>query len=527
MKFIQGDAIAGIIIIFINIIGGLYLGVSRGMELGLAAQTYTILTVGDGLVSQIPALLISICSGIVVTRVSSNDGLTLGNDLSLQLFANPVAIVVTGVLLMILGVLPGIPFLPFFGVGIFFVGFGVFIKPRMLQVQELGAVVDTNKNILRLPHHKEKNNFLEKQIEESKAPLKLMLGRHAYDLMKSRFEGLTLWWQDYSDRIFNELGVVLPPLHLERNTDSASLQMKVTGYDISFSESLSAFDVLWIPFRKNDAKALGFELLEGRRIHPVSGVTLSAVIMSPETNRLLESLSVKGIDSLQYLMLRSAAEMLATPANLVSFESVVNEMKAFESRTAGLKSDTLQRFFISPPKLYQLLCSMVRERLAIRDMSTIVQSVSEFCVAHKISSNEDTDVSIKPLLDHLRRKLSKKITQPIMEREIKPIIFALNDSLVGIFERASLDEFSRHVHIVGDQTTRIISTIARLKERLLEKGTESLRIIVSEEVRLALRIFLEMNQQDIGVEVLRAKEFESHHHFLVGGIIGVDTKGGV
>lgn len=89
MKFVQGDAIAGFFIIITNILGGLYMGVHGGMGLGDALQRYTLLTVGDGLVSQIPALLISICAGIVVTRVSSGENRTLGSELGMQLFQSP------------------------------------------------------------------------------------------------------------------------------------------------------------------------------------------------------------------------------------------------------------------------------------------------------------------------------------------------------------------------------------------------------------------------------------------------------
>ena len=191
MKFVQGDAIAGIVIIFVNILGGLYMGLSQGMELSSAAETYTVLTVGDGLVSQIPALLISICAGVVVTRVSSNDGLTLGGDLSIQLFSNPMAIIFTGILLFALALLPGIPFLPFAFVGSAFLGIGFYF----LKQPPVGSKEFTSASHTRIPSssspllehriytestHTGTNNV--SPLPSTHEVIKLELGSRAYQL---------------------------------------------------------------------------------------------------------------------------------------------------------------------------------------------------------------------------------------------------------------------------------------------------------------------------------------------------------
>ena len=116
MKFVKGDAIAGIIITLVNIIGGLIIGVAmRGMEVMQAVQTYSILTIGNGLVSQIPALLISISAGMVVTRVASEEeGSNLGKDVATQILAQPKAIAVASGLLFTLALVPGLPKIPIF-----------------------------------------------------------------------------------------------------------------------------------------------------------------------------------------------------------------------------------------------------------------------------------------------------------------------------------------------------------------------------------------------------------------------------
>ena len=115
-KFVKGDAIAGIIITAINIFGGIIIGVLMlGMDFGQAAQTFVRLTIGDGLVSQIPALLISTAAGILVTRADGDESVaSLAGE---QLTAIPKAIMITGVVLLVLGIMPGLPKIPFFALG--------------------------------------------------------------------------------------------------------------------------------------------------------------------------------------------------------------------------------------------------------------------------------------------------------------------------------------------------------------------------------------------------------------------------
>jgi type III secretion protein V len=120
MKFVKGDAIAGIVVLAVNIVGGLVIGVlQRGLDVATAAKTYTVLTIGEGLVSQIPALVISTSAGIIVTRVASEEeGGHLGRDIGLQVMAQPKAIAIAAGLLLLLAVVPGLPGVPFVTLGV-------------------------------------------------------------------------------------------------------------------------------------------------------------------------------------------------------------------------------------------------------------------------------------------------------------------------------------------------------------------------------------------------------------------------
>ncbi|MDD7804297.1 MAG: type III secretion system export apparatus subunit SctV [Endozoicomonas sp. (ex Botrylloides leachii)] len=133
MKFVKGDAIAGLIIIFVNITAGIAIGSSRGMPASEAAQLYAILTVGDGLIAQIPALLISITSGIIVTRVTNEESNDLGNEIGNQLGDKPKALIVGGLFLLCFAIIPGFPTGTFLLLSLLFAGGGYFIYKRTLS----------------------------------------------------------------------------------------------------------------------------------------------------------------------------------------------------------------------------------------------------------------------------------------------------------------------------------------------------------------------------------------------------------
>ncbi|MGB0846211.1 MAG: type III secretion system export apparatus subunit SctV, partial [Thiolinea sp.] len=118
MKFVKGDAIAGLIIIIVNIIGGISIGAfQRGMEIGDAMEVYSILTIGDGLVSQIPALFVSITAGIIVSRVTVDDDTNLGEDIGNQLMGQPNALMIAAAVVTLMGMIPGFPTIVFFFLG--------------------------------------------------------------------------------------------------------------------------------------------------------------------------------------------------------------------------------------------------------------------------------------------------------------------------------------------------------------------------------------------------------------------------
>lgn len=140
MKFVKGDAIAGLIIIVVNILDGIAIGVTqKGLSTADALQLYAVLTVGDGMVSQVPALLIAITAGIIVTRVSSDESADLGSDIGEQVVAQPKALLIGGLLLVLFGLIPGFPTLTFLALALLVGGGGYFMLWRQRAQASAGS----------------------------------------------------------------------------------------------------------------------------------------------------------------------------------------------------------------------------------------------------------------------------------------------------------------------------------------------------------------------------------------------------
>ena len=250
-KFVKGDAIAGIIIVIINIVGGLIIGmVQRGMPAVEAVDVYTILTVGDGLVTQIPALLISTATGIIVTRSASQ--FSLGKELSLQIFSYPKALGLAAVILFIMGTI-GMPRFPMYALGTFF-GVLYLLSRNALKPEEKAELTE---DVAETEQIKRPENVMELlQVEK----MEMELGYGLIPLVDADQGG------DLLDRIVMirrqcavELGFIVPPIRIRDNMQLKpnSYLIKIKGAEIASGElALDSYLAIG-PDKENDVDLLG------------------------------------------------------------------------------------------------------------------------------------------------------------------------------------------------------------------------------------------------------------------------------
>jgi type III secretion protein V len=212
MKFVKGDAIAGILVLVVNIVGGMLIGVlQRGMDIASAARTYTLLTIGGGLVAQIPALVISSASGILVTRVSSDEEYGhLGSDIGRQILAQPKALAVAAFLLVLLGLVPGLPALPLLMLGALA---GLAARTAMHRSSKAGGAPDNADTPSALP------------APPLLVPLALALSTRARELLRVSAGGDPLSSdavRTIRSKVFHATGIPIPDLVVRVDPSIAS-----------------------------------------------------------------------------------------------------------------------------------------------------------------------------------------------------------------------------------------------------------------------------------------------------------------
>jgi flagellar biosynthesis protein FlhA len=379
-KFVKGDAIAGIIITVINIVGGLIIGiVQQNMSPPDAASTYTLLTVGDGLVSQLPALIISSATGIIVTRANS-DAKSLSEDMGTQLFSNPRVLSLVAGLMLILSIIPGLPFLPFVIIGII-AGTAAYYKQKQIREAEEEAVkaatiVDPGK---QKKLKKGPENVMDLLSIET---LELEIGYRLVALLDTDKGG------DLLDRITQirrqtamDLGIILPSVRVRDNLQLGpnSYQIKLKGLPIEGGEVIPG---KWLAMDAGTvlepSPITGIKTVEPAFGLPALWIDASSKEQAEALGYTVVSPSAVVATHLTEVIKKHSAEML----NRADVQSLLdNVKKKSEALVEDLVSDNL-----SVGEIQLVLQNLLRERVSIRDLTTILETLSTHC---RITKNPD------------------------------------------------------------------------------------------------------------------------------------------
>ncbi len=389
-KFVRGDAIAGILITLINIIGGLLIGViQRSMDVGIAAQTYTKLTIGEGLVAQIPALIISTAAGIVVTRASSDKN--LGSEMTSQLFLHPRAIAIVATILAVFGMISGMPKGPFF----FFAVLGGLLAWVIGRSQKDAAIEVKKKS-------EEAALKPDKEKIESLLPLDMLeleVGYSLINIVDSDQSG------DLLERIVSirkqfamDLGIVVPSVHIRDNLqlqpgeyqilikgvkvaggtliaehylamDPGNVSKQIEGIDTT--EPAFGLPALWISKSlKEEAEIAGYTVVD---LPTVIATHLTEVIRNHSHELLGRQEAQRLIESFQKTNPKVVEELIP---NLLPLGGVV-----------------------------RVLQNLLREQVSIRDLLTIFETLAD-----EAPKTKDGEVLTESVRKALARGITKKYT---------------------------------------------------------------------------------------------------------------------
>ena len=408
-KFVRGDAIAGIIITLVNIIGGLLIGVlQKNMGVAEAAQTYTKLTVGDGLVTQIPALIISTAAGIVVTRASS--GKNLGKEISSQLFIHPRAIGIVSVILFLLGLVPGMPKTPFF----LFAIFGGVISWVVGRSQDEEKVAEKKKTEeMALKPDKEKI--------ESLLPLDMLeleVGYGLINIVDSDQSG------DLLERIVSirkqfamDLGIVVPSVHIRDNLQlqPGDYQILIKGVKVTGGALMPEHFLAMDP--GNVSKKIdGIETTE-----PAFGLPALWITKGQKEEAELAGYTVVDLPT---VIATHLTETIRTHAHeLLGRQEAQRLIETFQ-KTHNKVVEELIPNVLPLGGVVRVLQNLLREQVSIRDLLTIFETLAD-----EAPKSKDSDVLTENVRKALARGITKKYTSddgvvPVLslDRRIEEVI---------------------------------------------------------------------------------------------------------
>lgn len=386
-KFVKGDAIAGILIVAINLVGGLTIGiVIEGMGFAEAAQHYSLLSIGEGLVAQIPALLISTATGIIVTRAASDAN--MGSDLFNQLFTRPRVMYFTGGVILALALVPGMPKIPFFLIGGMIVGLGYAIGQSQNRDVEAKAQaeIDAQTAAPREPENVSALLPLD--------PLELEIGYGLIPLVDENEGGDLLGRVAMVRRqMATELGLSLAPIRIRDNIQLASHEyaIKIRGVQVAQSH-LQPGQLLAMNPGTVDTPIDGLPTTE-----PAFG--LPAVWISEAQREQAEIAGYTVVDAASLIVTHLSETIRTHVADLLSRQDVRVLLDTIKERTPA-PVDELVPDLMSVGEIQRVLQALLKEGVPIRDMVTILETLGD-----KAKITKDTAV----LAEYCRQALQRTI----------------------------------------------------------------------------------------------------------------------
>lgn len=508
MKFVKGDAIAGIVIALVNIVAGLVIGnTMHGMDWATALKTYAILSIGDGLVSQIPSLLISITAGIVTTRVSgSGDGgdSNLGKEISSQMLKQPKALILTGGMLMLLGLLPGFPKVPFaiasmilgvLGYSLWStsqvpdplkratVGGGTAVAPSVSTgVRGHSAVTGggVDSYALTLPVILETGLTLSNEIRKAQR------GQSFIDQMIPRMRMA----------LYSDLGVRFPGVHVR--TDSPALE--ADEYSIHLNE------VPVVRGRVLPGQVLTNEVAENLDRYNIPYTTFKSALGLPSLwveNKYQEVLTKAGIKhwkSLEVMILHLSYFFRHYANEFVGLQEVKSMLEFMEKSFPDLIKEVTR--LIPLQKMTDIFKRLIQEQVSVKDLRSILEALAEWAQTEK-----DTVLLTEYIRGGLKRYISYKyslgqsvLSVYILDPEIEDMVRgAIKQTSAGSYLALDPDSVQLILQAiravvtpppVGGQPPVMLTTIdvRRFVRKLIEMEFPELAVVSYQEIVPEIRI---------------------------------------
>lgn len=470
-KFVKGDAIAGIIVTVINIIGGIIIGVAMlNMEFGQAATTYVNLTVGDGLVSQIPALLISTASGILVTRSGTSEN--FGTVITKQLTAFPIALALASFLMFALAIVPNMPKAPFLILSVL-TGASAYFVYKDEEKKEQESIAKEVEQVEEL-ERKEPENVMDLISVE---PIEIEIGYGLIPLADESAGG------DLLQRIASvrrqcaiEMGIVVQPIRIRDN-----LQLKTNEYLIKLRGTvISSSEVMPGMILTMDPTGDMEEISGIKTVEPTFG--LPAVWINQDQREDAEIRGLTVVDPTTVMVTHLTETIKSHSYELLGRQEVKIIVDNVREKYSAVVEELIPDL-LTIGELQKVLQSLLREKVPIKDMVTIMESLAD-----NSRNTKDTEV----LTEYVRFSLSRMICNQIVDEERAVTVITLDNSLEQLIASNTQKSTQGSFPVIDpDTSTKIYNAIKEKIESVYFYNNQAV-ILVSPNIRASFRRFIEM-----------------------------------
>jgi len=493
-KFVKGDAIAAIIIIIINITGGFVIGmVQRNLTAVQALQNYTLLTVGEGLVNQIPALMVSTATGIIVTRAASDTN--LGHDLTSQIFRNHRIFMIVSGVLFLFSLIPGLPGIPFFALALASLLVGYTLHKSAQENVETESVQKEAK--AKEDIKKPENIISLLQVD----PMELEIGYSLIPLVDTGQGG------DLLERIVMirrqcalELGLVVPTIRIRDN-----IQIKPNAYIIKLKGiEIAKGELLLDHFLAMNSGTV-FEEIQGiETVEPAFG--LPALWISEVQREQAELNGYTVVDAVSVLATHITEVIKMHADEILGRQETQNLVDNVKKTNASVVSELVPDLMMVG-EIQKVLANLLRERVSIRDMATILEVLADYARATK-----DTEI----LTEYVRHALARQITQQNIQNNILPCITldpGIENKIAGAVQRTDRGSY---VSLDPDTMQKLLQSLNEELQKLTNMGYQPI-VLTSPAVRLYFRKLVERSVP--GIIILSHAEVEQSVEIQVLGVV--------
>ena len=475
-KFVRGDAVAGLLITAINVIGGIAIGVAqKGMPLISALQRYTLLSIGDGLVSQIPSLIVSIGAGMLITRTSESSN--LGEHFRKQLFFSPKALKIVAIMLIIFSIMPGMPFIPFSILGLFLSFIAFHLKNIPVDGEEFEQTLTQQQNKLGTDvSEKPPANVNSFSINEE--VISLELGYNLLPFNDAKTGGdLFDRVNNIQKKLENELGFFIPKIIIKDNIDMNGNEYRILLRGHEIAKHFLEVDA-WLAICGNDDENLP-PLTNAIETHePVFNLKAWWIKTTQKEEAELKGYTL--VDPISVLITHLSEVLRQNAHLLLSREDTQKLLDAVKTTQPTLISELLPDL-VSVGLIQHVLQNLLKEGISLKHLTLILETIGDFAPYTKHPDD---------LSEQARRKLGMYFVENYIHANYLSAVILdpkLENELISQIKRT---QFEVGLFIDPSVTQELLQHLTPLLNHMVEQSMDPI-VLTSSELRLSFKRFFE------------------------------------